>query len=631
MASTKRVGTPHFSQLLSRTAEEGSGMNIVPSATRIPLRCLWWRAMRGIAGILGFLTFLCTLGFLTAQTTKSDSVAADRAKQDRKVGYVGSRTCEPCHSKIYETYSKTRMGRSLERAATALTAGMVRSASIHEETSNQHFDVFEREGRLFQSQYAGAPGQEVFRETHEIEWIIGSGTNGFAAVTTNGPYLFQAPLSFYSKIGTWALSPGYEFGNYGFNRPILAGCVMCHSGQARPVAEGNGKFQYPPFLEPAIGCENCHGPGRQHVREMKLNQHTGNTGHPSIINPAQLPPRLADGICMFCHQTGDVRVLKPNKDYGDFRPGEPLDNTLSIFLVPPKRDAPPPSDHVEHYYSMTLSKCYRSSNRGLSCITCHDPHTQPSPADSPAYFAGKCAACHNDQSCKLPLNVRRLQNAANDCVSCHMPKRDVGVILHSSATNHRITAKPDEPLPEAAFQQTTPELPDLIHLSALPGQVNAPPPKLTLLQAYGELMDKAPEYRARYLALLAELERTQPENALVQASLGRRALLDGKDSEAATHLRHALEIGPPQATTYADLAEAQVKLGEQNEAIASLVKAVGLDPFNAVFQKKLVLRYIETKQYAQAEATLDRYVQTFPQDSFMRQMRSRAKSREQVK
>jgi Flp pilus assembly protein TadD len=152
-----------------------------------------------------------------------------------------------------------------------------------------------------------------------------------------------------------------------------------------------------------------------------------------------------------------------------------------------------------------------------------------------------------------------------------------------------------------------------------------------MLQAYGELMDQAPEYRGRYLAVLAELEHSQSENALVQASLGRKALLEDKPSEAAVHLRRAVEIGPPQASTYADLAEAQVRLGAQNEAIASLGKAVELDPFNAVFQKKLVLRFIETKQYAQAEAAMERYVGTFPQDSFMRQMLNRAKSRERSK
>jgi len=587
-----------------------------------------------LPAIAGFLFYLTVSGHgpgksegLSAGTTSDDNAA-----KTLQSGFLGSRSCMPCHQDIYRNFAKTSMGRSMTRVTPGLLANLVSSGSTYDEKLNQHFEVFVREGKLFQSQYATeVGGNEVFRETHEMQWIIGSGTNGFAGVTTNGAYLFQGPLSFYSKIGAWGLSPGYEFGNYGFNRPILAGCVACHSGQAMPGAGGNGRFEDPPFQELAIGCENCHGPGQRHVREMTGKRTGVRRGHASIVNPARLPPALADNICMFCHQTGDVRVLKPNKDYRDFRPGEPLDDTLSIFLVPPKRESPPPSDHVEHYYSMILSKCYRSSSRGLSCITCHDPHVQPSGTEAPAYFAVKCAGCHTDKSCKFPLSMRQQQQPPNDCAGCHMPKRDVGVILHSSVTSHRIMARPDEPLPEAAFHQTTSALPDLIHLSAVPGQKVAAPTGLTLLAAYGELMDKAPEYRGRYLALLQELEHSQPETALVQASLGRRALLDDKASEAAVHLRHALKIGPPQATTYADLAEAQVKLGQENEAITSLEKAVELDPFNAVFQKKLVLRLIQTKQYAQAGAALEHYVHTFPQDSFMRQMLNRANSKEQPK
>jgi hypothetical protein len=605
-------------------------------ACHSPISCWATRLRQGalpaIAGFLFYLGLVSGQGPGIAEVRSAGATRPHKATKTMQDGFLGSRSCVPCHQTIFDTYAKSSMGRSMMRVTPALLANLVTSGSSYNEKLNQHFEVSVREGKLFQSQYATeVGGNEVFRETHEMQWIIGSGTNGFAGVTTNGAYLFQGPLSFYSKIGAWGLSPGYEFGNYGFNRPILAGCVACHSGQAMPGAGGNGRFEDPPFQELAIGCENCHGPGQQHVREMTGRRTMARTGHASIVNPARLPAALADNICMFCHQTGDVRVLKPNKDYRDFRPGEPLDDTLSIFLVPPKRESPPPSDHVEHYYSMILSKCYRSSSRGLSCITCHDPHVQPSGTEAPAYFAGKCAACHMDKSCKVPLSVRQQQKPPNDCSGCHMPKRDVGVILHSSVTSHRIMARPEEPLPEAAFHQTTLALPDLIHLSAVPGQKEAAPPGLTLLAAYGELMDKAPEYRGRYLALLQELEHSQPENALVQASLGRRALLDDKASEAAVHLRHALKIGPPQATTYADLAEAQVKLGQENQAITSLEKAVELDPFNAVFQKKLVLRLIQTKQYAQAGAALEHYVHTFPQDSFMRQMLNRASFKEQQK
>jgi len=538
--------------------------------------------------------------------------------------YVGSKICAQCHKAIYDKFSRTDMGRSMVQVTPALLETFPTSGSLFDRDLNLHFDVYARNGKLYQSQYqTDSSGKETFRETHEIEWIVGSGANGFGGLIREGDYVFQAPLSFYSKPQSWALSPGYEFGNYGFNRPILAGCIACHSGQPRPVAEGNGRFKDPPFLELAIGCEKCHGPGLAHVKAMQEGNFEGKGL--LIMNPASLAATLADNICMSCHQTGDVRVLKPGKDYQDFRPGEPLDNTLSILLVPPKRESPPQSEHLEHYYSMILSKCYRSSDRRLSCITCHDPHVEPSRAEAPAYFAKKCLTCHTDKSCSVPLDVRQRKDPPDDCSGCHMPKRDIGAIVHSSVTSHRILARVEEPLPDAAFHQTTPALPDLIHLNSIPGD-KFPPPRLTLLQAYGELMDKNPEYRERYLALLNELEQTEPGSALVQASLGRRDLRVGKLEESESHLRRALAIGPPMPLTYADLAEVVDKLGREGEAISLLQKAIDLDPFNAVLRKTLVLRLIQLKRYPSAEAAMERYVELFPQDSFMRQMLVRAKS-----
>jgi len=69
-------------------------------------------------------------------------------------------------------------------------------------------------------------GKEVFRDTNKIEWIMGSGANGWSAIVRRGDYLFQAPLSFYSSAKTWGLSPGYEFGDYGFRRPILPAGIV---------------------------------------------------------------------------------------------------------------------------------------------------------------------------------------------------------------------------------------------------------------------------------------------------------------------------------------------------------------------------------------------------------------------
>jgi hypothetical protein len=575
-----------------------------------------------VAGVLAILAYA------------EDAKNAAPATQPKTPGteYVGSAVCAQCHKEISNQFSLTGMGRSMSLITPALLKTLPASGSVENKNPNLRLEVYARDGKLYQTQYeTGEDGKEIFRDTHEVEWIVGAGENGFGGLVKRDDYLFQAPLSFYSKPQSWGLSPGYEFGNYGFNRPILPGCIFCHSGRPNAVLDGNGRFENPPFSELAIGCENCHGPGLSHVVAMQTGFENHQGHDPSIVNPAQLTPALADNICMSCHQTGDARVLKPGKEYRDFRPGTLLDNTLSILMVPPKRESPPQSDLLEHYYSMTLSKCYRASGRGLSCISCHNPHFEPSHEEAPAYFAKKCLACHTEKSCKLPVEVRQHQQPPDDCAGCHMPKRDVREISHSSITNHRILSRRDEPFPEVAFQQTTAALPDLIHLNPAPGREDTPPPALTLLQAYGELLEKHPEYAERYFAVLGQLERTESGNPLVQAALGSRDLQAGRYQDAVTHLQRALETGPPKTALSTDLAEALVKLDRAGEAVPVLRKAIDLDPFNSVLQRTLIVRLIQLKDYESAEAAMESYVERFPHDSFMRQMLARARSAGQPK
>jgi hypothetical protein len=525
---------------------------------------------------------------------------------------------------IYKQFLRTSMGRSMSRVTPEFLQTLPTPSDIYDAKPDRHFAVQIKDAKLYQSEYqTDAEGKEIFRVTREVDWIVGAGTNGFGGLVERDHYLFQAPLSFYSKPGTWGPSPGYEFGDYGFNRPILAGCISCHSGRPQPVSETNGKFETPPFVEMAIGCENCHGPGATHIRAMDSGEAAG--GEDTIVNPANLSTDLANNLCMSCHQTGNIRIFREGKTYQDFRPGKPLENVLSILMVPPDRAAPPQADHLEHYYSMTLSKCYRASSGRMGCITCHDPHVEPSRDEAPAYFNAKCMTCHTQQSCTLPISARQKTRPADSCIGCHMPKRDVQVISHSSVTSHRILARSNESFPESAFHQTTAALPDLVHLDPVPGAKEDVVPPLTLLQAYGELATTKLEYVGPYLKILAELEQTEPDNALVQAALGRKDLRSGKLQTAADHLQRSVQLGSQQATVYSDLAEATTKLGRPDEGIALLQKATTLDPFNPMLQRTLVARFIALKQYSNAVVALEHYMQAFPQDSYMRKMLDLAK------
>jgi hypothetical protein len=536
------------------------------------------------------------------------------------VAYVGSRVCAGCHPKIYREYVRSAMGRSMALAAgPAQLENVPATASVFSEKLNRHFEVSRRGSDFYQTEYELDSGtHEVFRTTHKVEYTIGSGVNGYTFLVRRGNYLFQAPLSYYARKKTWDLSPGYEFADYGFNRPIAAACIGCHSGQPRPVRDREGLFGDPPFREMAIGCENCHGPGALHCAERAGGAKTPGGAGLGIVNPAKLPARLAEDICMNCHQGSDTRVLRPGKDYFDFRPGTPLRDTLAILRIPLHHDAAGQSDLLEHHFSMQLSQCYRASGGRLSCLTCHQIHSMPRAAEAAAYYRARCLTCHAESRCKLP-QAKRLERA-NDCAGCHMPKRDVQAIAHSALTNHRIIARPDEPLPETAFNQGTADLPDLVYVNRPSDTNRASLPPVMLLQAFGELMEKDPAYQPRYLAVLDRLSKTAPAQALVEAALGRMMLRGDPASNpsAIHHLARAVELGFSAYTVYEDLAEALARGGRIEEAIHTLERGVEIDPYTPVLYKSLALRYITAKRYAEARKTLQRYVELFPEDDFLR-------------
>ena len=555
------------------------------------------------------------------------------AKASNQNGYVGTAVCARCHRGIASSFAQASMGHSLTpitpEVLKTLPLGPPETTSLFDAKSNHHFDVGAENGKLIQSEYeTGVNGREVFRNTHEMGWIIGTGENGFGALLRRDGYLFQAPLSYYTRAARWDLSPGYQKEDRGFNRIIQPGCFYCHSGRPRPIAGHDGSYRNPTFTQTSIGCENCHGPGAAHVEAMQKGKIPRNGSDPTIVNPGRLSGQLADDICISCHQAGDARVLQEGKTYQDFRPGEPLERTVAIFQIPPTRGHPPDEDHVQHYYSMSLSKCFLATRnlpaeKQLRCISCHDPHVEPTEAKAPAYFKSACLACHTAASCTTPRAARQATTPSDNCIGCHMPRRNIGFSSHSSATNHRIVRTADGPFPDQAFNQTTATMPDLIEVNpgGKRGAGALAPPALIRLQAYALLIAEGKEQFVQpWLRTLAGLETSNPRNAIVQASLGHRDLDDHKYAEAVSHLEQSLQLDPLQPLVYVDLSAAQDQSGKRDEAILSARKAVDLEPFNPGIRKTLIYQLVQDKQYVQVEAEIGKYLQIFPEDDRMREM-----------
>src|ERR1035441_2882168 len=170
-----------------------TGMEAEASEMKTPTRT-GGRPLRaiasGLASIAGVLLVLTCFGF--QNKLLGTSASADQSSF-ANTGYAGSRVCSKCHPSIYESFLRTDMGRSMSKITPALLESIPTSADIFDPRINRHFEIFARDGDLYQSEYetTGA-GKDVFRETRKLEWIIGSGANGSGGIVEQDDYLFEA-------------------------------------------------------------------------------------------------------------------------------------------------------------------------------------------------------------------------------------------------------------------------------------------------------------------------------------------------------------------------------------------------------------------------------------------------------
>jgi hypothetical protein len=519
-------------------------------------------------------------------------------------GYLGSRACFGCHSSIYRSFSKTAMANSMRPAENLPPPALPSETTIPLAGSLRMVRVWHDDGGWWQSETE--PG--VFETKHQLAYAVGSGVNGITFLVRRGDYLFQAPLSFYTRTAKWELSPGYEHADLGFSRIVPQECTGCHAGRANLNPNRPAEYRDPPFAELAIGCENCHGPGEAHVK-------SGGKKLGTIVNPLKLPPRLAENICVNCHQTGDARVLQTGKKYQDFRPGQWLFDTAVILKIPgPKHQG----DLLEHYTAMQASRCFRESAGKLSCLSCHDPHVEPAKTEAPGYFRAKCLNCHTEQNCKVPLKVRSSRTPVDDCAGCHMPKRAAVQISHSALTNHRIPARDGETAPDAAAVGV-----DGMIVVDPPGGKAAQLSDVVLLEAFRDLSYRDESYQQRYTRTLEKLEQSGSADAFVQAALGHKAVAENRFEDALPNLKKALPLS--EAAVYLDLDAALTKLKRPDEAIEYLKKGVEIDPYNPLLRKTLISRYINARRYDDARQDMRSYVELFPEDSFMRGLLDRVR------
>ena len=515
--------------------------------------------------------------------------------------YVGDGACRQCHAAKYESFKKTGMGRSIS------LAGVAPGASSNPVTINEKdgrvYSVSFKDGKMLHSEtQLDSGGKPIFTETHQVAYSVGSGDHGRSYLIQRGNFLFISPLSFYTGVGRWSLSPGNDSGLFrGFTRPAVSLCVSCHSGLSRPAPGGTNEYEQPNFQILAIGCERCHGPGSLHVAEQRSTKPVDNSVSQSIVNPQKLAPRQRDDVCYQCHLAGDARVLQPGKTIGDFRPGASLNDTVAIFLVPQKMKVGG-FQTLSQPEQMQMSRCRQKDGTGLSCITCHDPHVQKFGIESAKYFDEKCMKCHTPGSPRF-VAAHREKGQERSCIACHMPKVNVTNIAHTSSTDHRIPRNPK--VADGSLSGPDPDpLTNLIWATKPPSEGN--PGLRTLALAFAQLAPNYPGYGERGFPLLERAAREYPNDRDIQATYAEVLLAISPDfrPRAKDALERAIKAGSRSTTVRRRLAQLMLADGNQ-EGLVLLREAIQMEPYNSAIYLQLAHSYLDLNKRTEAIRTLE--------------------------
>ncbi|PBQ33336.1 pilus assembly protein TadD [Sphingobacteriaceae bacterium] len=363
--------------------------------------------------------------------------------------YVGMMTCRQCHQPIYNTFIETGMGKSFDIATTKKSSGDFSSASIYDKIADLHYKAYWDHDSLFIKEFRLAEKDTTHVRTEQVNYIIGSGQHTNSHMQSVNGYINQMPMTYYTQKKHWDLPPGFENGvNTRFSRKIGLECMSCHNGYPEFVLGSENKFKSVPN---GIDCERCHGPGSIHVAERSTGSKIDTSKYIdySIVNPAKLSIDAQFDICQRCHLQGNA-VLKEDKSFYDFKPGQKLSDFISVFL-PKYKNADEDFIMASHADRLKQSACFIKSYEkagkqnslkpyqgAMTCVTCHNPHVSVRNTNKNS-FNDACMKCHAPASSLVEKAHRQLP-AANlkNCVSCHMPSSGSTDIPHVSVHDHYI-------------------------------------------------------------------------------------------------------------------------------------------------------------------------------------------------
>ena len=346
-------------------------------------------------------------------SVSAPATAARLAVSPVSAAYVGSAACKACHGSIYERWRKTRMANVIRDPREHPDAIIPDLSKPDPLVTFSKDDIAFVYGSKWKQRYFKKVGDDYF--PLPAQWDV----------------INKVWRAYHVKPGTDWWTKFYPEDNA--QRPTGPLCDGCHSV--------NYEISTKTVTEWNVGCEKCHGPGGNHVKQPLPS---------NIVNPARLDYVQANDTCIQCHSQGQPPASPIKGKYYDWPVGFEVGLKLSDFWKLEEHKLGETS--FTHFGDGTAHKNRMQGNdfvtslmytHGVACFSCHDAHGTENNALVWKPANDLCLDCHGPNSPNGPrapsINQHTHHKAGsqgNECIACHMPKieqtiADVNVRSHT--------------------------------------------------------------------------------------------------------------------------------------------------------------------------------------------------------
>lgn len=237
------------------------------------------------------------------------------------------------------------------------------------------------------------------------------------------------------------------------------------------------------------------------------------------------------------------------------------------------------------------------------CGSCHDPHTEPAPAEKAAYYRSKCVNCHGEEFAAKHHPDKR------DCTKCHMPALPSKDVAHTEGTDHRIRRYPTAaPLPRLQVRGR-----EGAPLVSFPDRDPTLATTRDFALAWETLAQRNVEGgQQRAEEYLRKAVKERADDAVLLSALGFVELKHGHDKEARELYERTLQLDPLSNDAAANLGILEARSGNLKRAVELWQGVFSRVPYRSGIGLNLAVAFCVAGQSEGARKYLERVLEFNP-------------------